>query len=482
MENIHDRPRPRRWRSRRLAFATTAALAGCATVARDAAVVQPIFASDADGRRSTVLFRVVAGDTGAANALSDASELWSIETGQRLARPGQLQVSRAAGQAGWRHDGPLPAGRYFLRLASPDPRAITPTDLTFTVPAEAPQVLYIGSFRIDCPGSAPCRVAPAPEDQSEAARALLAAEAPAIPAPVTRLARPYPPDFAASGLPAPAVPAIRVDTRLWLAAIDWNALTSGGALPAPAQADPDGPRSDRGDWPEDAEMASTSNMGGQIGGAIGGAVVGSGGAGAILALGVMVAIVVVVVPIVLISRAIAEDQRNRRSEAEARRAAEALRAAALAQEQWGPCAAGIAATLAPDSVERHLQARLAPQRAAGRAAALPGPWEATVSRVVFRHCGAQPDQHGVEVATRWTARRPGTAEAEFDVAYARGVAGAVPDRRLTHSERAPWELPVANEAACRPLAAYCGTAGSALLLEEVTRGVTEARDAIAMRR
>ena len=98
--------------------------------------------------------------------------------------------------------------------------------------------------------------------------------------------------------------------------------------------------------------------------------------------------------------------------------------------------------------------------------------------MIFRHCGAAPDSHGVEVATRWTATRPGDAGPAFDAAYSRTVSGATPDRRLVHSARPPWEVPVASEAACRPLADYCGAGGAALLLQEVTRGVTEARDAI----
>jgi hypothetical protein len=191
---------------------------------------------------------------------------------------------------------------------------------------------------------------------------------------------------------------------------------------------------------------------------------------------------IVVLPIVLIAHAISEDQRRRRTAEEARREAEALRAAALAQEQWSPCTAGIAATLAPDNVERHLRTTLGPTRAAGRAATLPGPWQATVTRVILRHCGTTPDSHGVEVATRWTATRPGDPEPAYDAAFSRTVQGATPDRRLVHSTRPPWEVPVASEAACRPLADYCGAGGSALLLQEVLRGVTEARDAIAVGR
>ncbi len=484
MGNVQKLAGLRRWRPRRLAFAATALLAGCATATRDAAVIQAMHAAEADGRRSNVLFRLTAGDSATTSALSDRAGLWNMDTGQRLSPPGSLSLSRTARAEGWRHDALLPSGRYFLRLLTPDPRDAAPADLTFTVPDPAPPVLYIGSFRLDCPTQAACRVNPVAADQSDAARALVAAEAPSVPPPATRLAQPYPAPLAATGLPRPVAPEIRVDPRLWVAAVDWNAVTTGGPLQAPPEEAPatDGqPRSGVAPWPGEARMVSTSSMGGQIGGAIGGGLGAAAGAGSIFALGAMLAIIVVVVPTVLIARAIAEDQRNRRDAAEARAQAEALRAAALAQEQWGPCAAGIATTLAPDNVERRLRATFAPQRAEGRRAALPDPWDVTVSRVIFRQCGTKPDHHGVEVATRWTARRPGEADPAFDIAFARRVAGATPDRRLVFSEPPPWELRTASEAACRPLADYCNAAGSARLLEEVTRGVAEARDAVAAR-
>ncbi|MBR0659148.1 hypothetical protein [Neoroseomonas oryzicola] len=474
MGNVQKLAGLRRWRPRRLAFAATALLAGCATATRDAAVIQAMHAAEADGRRSNVLFRLTAGDSATTSALSDRAGLWNMDTGQRLGPPGGLSLSRTARAEGWRHDALLPSGRYFLRLLTPDPRDAAPADLTFTVPDPAPPVLYIGSFRLDCPAQAACRVSPVAADQSDAARALLAAEAPSVPPPATRLAQPYPAPLAATGLPRPAAPEIRVDPRLWVAAVDWNSATSQGALPPPpsegaAPAPESAPRSE-GAWPAGAEFASVADMSAAF-----------EGMGYLAVLGVGLAIIVVAVPIALIARAIAEDQRNRRSANQARIQAEALRAAALAQEQWGPCAAGIAMTLAPDNVERRLRAAFAPQRAEGRRAALPDPWDVTVSRVIFRQCGTKPDHHGVEVATRWTARRPGEADPAFDIAFARRVAGATPDRRLVFSEPPPWELRTASEAACRPLADYCNAAGSARLLEEVTRGVAEARDAVAAR-
>jgi hypothetical protein len=456
-------------------------LAGCATAGREAALEQSFAASSVPGRTSAVLFRVLP-PGGAAPANHGGARLWQLDSSDVSGRLPAASPSRDARGGGWllhTHVGP---GTWFMRLeGAGGSRSALPADVTFRIPPGLPAVTYIGTFRVACdaagaPGGAgPCRVDPVPVDESGAAAALVADEGTGLAAPVTALARPYPPSLAATGLAAPAVPAFRVDTRLWLAAIDWNVVTAGGTAPAPPAAEP----TSRLDGFESAEMASTSSMGGQIGGAIGGGMGAAAGAGGIFALGAMVAVIVVVVPIVLIAQAIAEDQRNRRTAEEGRRHAEALRAAALAQEQWGPCTAGIAAALAPENVERHLRTTLAPGREAGRRTALPGPWQATVTRVIFRHCGATPDAHGVEVATRWTAARAGEAEPVFDAAFSRIVAGATPDRRLVHSARPPWEVPVATEAACRPLADYCGAAGSAMLLQEVTRGVTEARDAIA---
>jgi hypothetical protein len=349
-------------------------------------------------------------------------------------------------------------------------RAVAPADFTFRIPPMPASVTYIGTFRVACdaagaPAATPhCRVESVPIDESAAAAALVAAEGSGVAEPVTALARPYPPTLAATGLAAPSVPQFRVDTRLWLAAIDWNTLGTGNAPPPASAAEP---RADAADFP-DSRMVSVANMGR-----------GMEGVGILMMLGVGLGVLVVAVPIYLIAREIQRDQQAHQAATEAQRQAEALRAAALAQQQWSPCTAGIAATLDPVNVERHLRATLAPGREAGRRAALPGPWQATVTRVILRHCGATPDSHGVEVATRWTAMRPGESEPAYDAVFSRTVAGATPDARLVHSTRPPWEVPVASEAACRPLADYCGTAGTALLLQEVTRGVTEARDAIA---
>lgn len=373
-----------------------------------------------------------------------------------------LAPSSAARDQGWLLEPHLQPGTYFMRIEATG--AAAPADVTFRIPQGTPPVTYVGSFHLACDGTAQaCRIAPVPADETAAAAALVAAEASGIALPASTLARTYSPSIAALGLAPPAAPIIRIDTAAWAAAVDWSAFTNASQVPAAAPPPADAPRSEAPDWSE-VRMVSTGDA--------------AEGLGLIVALPVFAGALLIMVGVQGISRAIIRDQRNRQEADQARRDAEALRARTLAQEQWGPCAAGIGAALAPDNVERHLRAALPPARTGGHAAAQAGAWQATVTRVVLRHCGTAPDSHGVEVATRWTAQRPGEAEPAFDAMFTRSVAGATPDPRLVHARRPPWELPVASEAACRPLADYCGAGGSALLLQEVVRGVTEARDAV----
>jgi hypothetical protein len=432
--------------------------------------VQSFASASVPGQTSAVLLRVLP-PGGAAPADHGGARLWQLDSSDRSGRLPALSPSRLARDGGWLLHARVGPGTWFMRLeGAGGNRAALPADITFRISPGLPAVTYIGTFQVACDaaaaagGTRPCRVDPVPVDESAAASVLVAAEGSGVAEPVTALARPYPPTLAATGLAAPSVPQFRVDTRLWLAAIDWNTLGTGNAPPPASAAEP---RADAADFP-DSRMVSVANMGR-----------GMEGVGILMMLGVGLGVLVVAVPIYLIAREIQRDQQAHQAATEAQRQAEALRAAALAQQQWSPCTAGIAATLDPVNVERHLRATLAPGREAGRRAALPGPWQATVTRVILRHCGATPDSHGVEVATRWTATRPGESEPAYDAVFSRTVAGATPDARLVHSTRPPWEVPVASEAACRPLADYCGTAGTALLLQEVTRGVTEARDAIA---
>jgi hypothetical protein len=485
MTTAPNRSRAIGWRERPLAFAAVALLAGCGTVARDAAVVRGATAPPTPGPANTVLFRVVP------------------PPGASIFRPPMVsgQVSRIGGGfsadavsrgwtgwqllEGWKDVRNLPPGHYVLRVTvhdTPPPppgregtaRRVSrsgvtdteakPLDVTFRILSDGPAVTYLGSFRLACETSSrPCRFDPSPIDESAAV--LNAPGERLLATPVTALAQPYPPSIHALGLAPPSTPALRVDATQWVAAIDWEALfraNAGLSTPAP------GPRSHL-QLGRDAEMVLTSGVADGIGSALGAGAAAGGAAGGVLLLGAA-AILVVAIPVALIMRA-AEEQRRQRAEAEA------LQAAARAQVEWNPCTSAIAATLAPENVERHLQGTFA--GAGGQRPAPPGPWEATVTRVVLRHCGTTPDSHGVEVATRWTATRPGEREPIFDAAFSRTVAGATNDPRLVHSARPPWEVPVATDAACRPLAAYCAPGGTALLLEEVVRGVTEARDAIA---
>jgi hypothetical protein len=194
------------------------------------------------------------------------------------------------------------------------------------------------------------------------------------------------------------------------------------------------------------------------------------GAGGAVGLIALPAAIVVAVPIALLIHGITVDVQRRRAEDSAREQEERMAAFERARERWGACLAGIGATLSPAAVERHLQA--SPLHAARGT-----PWQAELTRVLLRPCGEEgANRYGLEVTTRWSGQAGGAA---FDAAYTRGVAGATEDRRLRHPRRPPWELPVASEAACRPLEALCGEEGSARLLEDVLRAATEARDAIA---
>jgi type II secretory pathway pseudopilin PulG len=459
------------WRARPLAFAAVALLAGCATAGRDAATVLAFASAAQPGQTTAVLLRVEPAGAVEPAQIRNEARIVRFAGAETLSAGAIIRApSQAAWAAGWRvlpHVGP---GTYFLRLESASAPQATPLALTFRVPPSPPGVTYIGSFRVACDAPPqPCRIVPVPDDGAAAA-ALVAATGNEVAPPLVAPAQPYPPSFAALGLGPPAAPRIRVDPRLWVAAIDWSAVVreGGGATPATP-----GPRS-RLEGDVNNQMVLTSSMGDAIGGALGA----GAAAGPIILVGAL-AIVGTVALIALIAQAIAKDQQTRKDAAEARREAERLQAAAQAEAQASPCVAALAGTLAPDNVERHLQSSFAPSRPAARRAELPSPWEATVTRVVFRRCAGGPDHHGVEVATRWTATRPGEAEPAFDAAYTRTVGGAVPDARLVHSTRPPWELPVATEATCRPLADYCAPGGTDLLLQDVVRGVAEARDAIA---
>lgn len=424
---------PRRGRTRRIACAAAGLLlAGCETAAR-----QYIHEQAYGGPGSlAILLRVTDPPGGPARAarLAEAEIAPFGGAVRRHAPPAAggdlgLAPSYQAGTAGWVN---LPAspGRHVLRLrargaAGPEGEA----RFEFTVPGGA-GVHYIGTFRRDC---------------SAAGR------------PQRALARPYPPPLGAIGLAPPGTAALRVNAQAWHDAVNWDALTASERQPA--QHGAGGPRSEA--WPDEgAALRSVASMDFS----------GAGGAVGLIALP---AAIVVAVPIALLIHGITLDVQRRRVEDAAREREERMAAFERARERWGACLAGIATALAPEAVERDLRA--APLHRAG-----PGPWQAEVARVLLRPCGAAGEtRYGLEVMTRWTGRPAAAAADAFDAAYTRGVAGAIEDSRLRHPRRPPWELPVATEAACSPLAEWCGAEGAARLRAEILQGVTEAREGIA---
>ncbi len=399
-----------------------------------------------------------------------------METGLPVVwvRPFGVAPTQVVRREGWWIEGPVPAGRYFLRFADLDASGTSragPLDLTIRVPEGAPPTLYVGTFHVDCrppvrTGARPdCTLARAPVDESAAARAMVARLSPALAAPGTALARPYPPRLA--GLPSPQAPEIRIDARSMAAALrpvpSNSPAPSGGVLAPRSEAGPPAyvSVSGRGGF-----IAAGGAVGSAVGAVAGPVVVVGGGVGA------LAVVAIVLVPIAAIINEFAgAPERERRAAAE--------RAAAEARERLAPCLGRAAEVLAPAELERTLGAAVARASAPRplRAAASPA-WQATVTRVLLRSCAGPVESAGVEVATRWTAPVAQPGEDAAEVHYNRGVVGALPHPALAFIFRPYWELPL-RDAACRPITDFCGPAGETLLLQEVASGVTGARDAIA---
>jgi hypothetical protein len=435
--------RPRS-RPGRLAFALTAMLAGCSTVqvpATDFDIAGP--------GESVALLRIgLTGPVGT-DPIAEA-RFWSLAKPeargfvQRWAFSARPSTGLLGSDA-W-ISVPLPPGRHLLELrALPGGRSLHQV----VIPPGQGSV-YLGTFARVCdPQGTGCRMLPPTAEDAAAAQGVVPEAHRAAFGARVALAQPYPPTLRALGLAAPLDYAVTVDPAAWLTAVDWDAM-----LPQGAQAHP----------------AQEQRLGKIV----------LGGRGDELLLGL--AVMVLLLPVALIGLAIVaeRDRADRQREEERQARLQQLRAA------LSPCEATIAAALTPERVEAQLrQAAPAPGgggRAPRASAARPDrAWQASVDRVVLRRCGDGPDSFGVEVASRWTARQPGQVEPLFDVRYSRWVEGATPDNRLRFSERPPWEVPVLPDAACRPLAAWCGDGGAALL-DEVLRSVTSARDAIAATR
>ena len=117
-----------------------------------------------------------------------------------------------------------------------------------------------------------------------------------------------------------------------------------------------------------------------------------------------------------------------------------------------------------------------PPRGRRSASPPPNPWNASVTRLAIRRCGAAPHGLGVEVATRWTL---GTADDAPELHFGRPVrfVRAEGPPGTVEPER-PWELSAGPEAPCRQVAAYCGPGGAALLREDLAAAIEAARQAI----
>ncbi len=377
-----------------------------------------------------------------------------LDAGRAEPSPGQ---SPAALRPGWRTLEPRPAaagsgdwllpsamapGRYRAQIRDNcGPANARPLNLTLVVPAAAAPA-DLGTVRLVCRGAdaearRSCVLAQgAAGDPAQVGRAF-----PSFGTPVAAPALAFPPPLAALGLPPPVAPIIRVDAQDWISAIDWEAFRRGGRPVPLSEAIP----------PGGMHPIFVSDWSGA-----------ASGGGAIVGLGVIAAVVVVFLAVKGVQATVEAIDRQQ---------------TARVASTWGPCAASMAATLAPENIESHLRA-VAPTAATP----IPGAdWSVSVPRLVMRRCGPA-GHYGVEVASRWVASVPGQPTAAYDATFSRSVIGALEDRRLTYPTRPAWEAAVPGEAPCRPFAQYCAANGPALLLEDVAAAVTGARDAIAATR
>jgi hypothetical protein len=420
--------------------------------------------------RSALLTRVEPPSLGA--ALFAPALFVDMATGLPLSwqrRPFAVALTRALAETqGWWMEEPVPPGRYFLRLQhliASGAGAGGPLDFTIRVPEDAPPAVYVGTFRLGCGlaigegGRPDCTLARAPRDESEAARAMVVSLSPTLPAPGAALARPYPPRLA--GWPPPLAPEIRIDARSIAAALPpppRGAPAPAGALVPSRDADP----------PTYVSVSGGDFRAGgdAVGAVIAPVVVVGGGVGA------AAVVLFVLVPIAAVIDAIVTGpERERRLAAERE-----------VRERLAPCLGRAAEVLAPAELDRSLGTAVVAQLPPPPPRSVRSPvWQATVTRVLLRSCAGPGETAGVEVATRWTIPVTEPGEEPAEIYFNRGVAGAVSHPGLAFTFRPYWEMPL-RDAACRPITDFCGPAGEALLLQEVARGVTEARDAIAAAR
>jgi hypothetical protein len=160
-----------------------------------------------------------------------------------------------------------------------------------------------------------------------------------------------------------------------------------------------------------------------------------------------------------------------------------------AAQDWGDCAARVAAALAPETVAARLRSALPPpppatarRRRSEPEGAAPASWRLGVTRVVLRRCAGPETGYGVDVASQWTAWTPGATEPAYDATLVVPVAGGIDDTRQQARRPRPWETVLPASLPCRAFAAYCAAGSEAALTQDVVDGVLAARDAIATAR
>lgn len=352
--------------------------------------------------------------------------LWRMDDGVSITGFGTTVPSAEAGTAGWVAQA-LPPGRYFLRIGSAD--RVHGLDYTFRV-LPAVSATYVGSFPLRClatqrqdlcwsvtpPSAQPAESVPRVPAHDGAPNVALATRA----------------DLTSErvGWPLPASIEVSADGAAWRTSVNWldfvdqtgsrEAFQSAGRLMDAA-----------------APIGSVNELG-----------------------------ALVVSPLVaaaLVSVAVG-------AAATASEAAEANRT----QQRWTTCLQRLGTSITPESLAGQVPPPPVPAAPAGQQRSrmpLDGAiWQASVTRVTLRRCG-EPTHLGVETAVRWRS-------ADRETYFVRQVSGPRDDPALVFSRPAPWEAPLRDWAACRPLEAYCAVGGEQLVLDEIGAALLAGRDAL----
>lgn len=338
--------------------------------------------------------------------------------------------SEDAAKAGWAYF-PLPGGSYYLALNTSLRDLGTPGQgLRFDVPATS-SVVYIGTFSISCAGDAapsasgPCDAQARIDDESAEAAEVAAKSLPGIGTFAVGLAVAYDAQSGGERLQSSAAPDIAFDRATWRLRREQDEPP-----PKPSSSSPS--YSSGGGWGGGNPLSGC----------------GGPGCGALL------------LTILLVAGTIyAVDQIDK----------------ALAEPERKPCTDALSESVTIDKLKPLLTGFTFSADARPAAEGAPDHWEASVSRVLLRKC-SMGDTYAVEVAAHWRGIETRTGRASFDAVLVSAPQSPASDKRVAHpwdrnSPLPPWELRIPVASMCRPLAEYCASDSSDIVLRDIANAL-----------